>query len=241
MKYQLSPVESKIVCFQPILLLRNNALSKCGYTVPNERDYFKLSARTTHAIVVDMNTKNSPLIIGLVGEIGSGKTTVTDYLKEKYGATSYKFSTMLRDILARIYQPATRDNMQKLSTAVRQIFGEDVMSKTIFEDLSHSTAPLIIAEGIRRPSDIEHLAMLPRFVVVAIDANMRVRYERITRRSENPDDQTKTWEAFAAESEQEPEQKIREVMQKAAHTIDNNGTREELWAQIDALMQSLTA
>jgi dephospho-CoA kinase len=148
---------------------------------------------------------------------------------------------MLRDILARIYQPATRDNMQKLSTAVRQIFGEDVMSKTIFEDLSRSTAPLIIAEGIRRPSDIEHLAALPRFVVVAIDANMRARYERITRRSENPDDQTKTWEAFAAESEQEPEQKIREVMQKAAHTIDNNGTREELWAHIDALMQSLTA
>ena len=190
-------------------------------------------------MVAGMQTNNSPLVIGLVGEMAAGKTATTDYLIQKYGAQPYKFSGMLRDILARIYQPTTRDNLQKLSTAVRQIFGEDAMSKTIFQDLSHSTAPLIVAEGIRRPSDIEHLATLPRFVVVAIDADMRTRYERITQRSENPDDQTKTWETFIAESQQEPEQKIREVMCRAAHTLDNNGSLEELYAQIDALMQTL--
>jgi dephospho-CoA kinase len=212
----------------------------CAYTLPKEYRYFKLLTDTARAIVASMNTQRSPLIIGLVGEMASGKTATTDYLIQKYGAEPYKFSGMLRDILARIYQPTTRENLQKLSTAVRQIFGEDTMSKTIFQDLSHSTAPLIIAEGIRRPSDIEHLATLPRFVVVAIDADMRTRYERIIQRSENPDDQAKTWETFVAESQEEPEQKIREVMQRATHTINNNGTRDELQAQIDTLMQSLT-
>ncbi len=187
-----------------------------------------------------MNTQQSPLIIGLVGEMACGKTATTDYLIQKYGARAYKFSGMLRDILARIYQPTTRENLQKLSTAVRQIFGEDTMSKTIFQDLSRSTAPLIVAEGIRRPSDIKHLAALPRFVVVAIDVDMRTRYERIIKRSENPDDQTKTWETFVAESEQEPEQKIREVMHRATHTVNNNGSLEELYAQIDALMQEIS-
>lgn len=190
-------------------------------------------------MVARMQTNTSPLIIGIVGEIAAGKTATTDYMIEKYGAQPYKFSNMLRDVLARIYQPATRENLQKLSTVVRQLFGEDVMSKTIFQDLAHATAPIVVAEGIRRPSDIEHLATLPHFVLIAIDADARTRYERITKRSENPDDQTKTWETFLTESQKEPEQKIRDVMSQAAHTINNNGSLDNLYAQIDTLMQTL--
>ena len=183
-----------------------------------------------------MTGSKKPLIIGLVGEIASGKTTATDYLSEKYGAEPYKFSGMLRDILARLRQEATRENLQKLSTAVRQLFGESVMSKVISQDLASATAPLIVAEGIRRLSDIEYLKEFSNFALVAIDADARSRYERITQRSENADDRAKTWDAFVLESQREPEQKIREVMKSAKYVIDNNGPIDDFYAQIDALM-----
>jgi dephospho-CoA kinase len=35
------------------------------------------------------------IILGLVGEIASGKSTVTDYIKQKYGAVSFRFSDIL--------------------------------------------------------------------------------------------------------------------------------------------------
>ncbi len=186
-----------------------------------------------------MTGSKRSLIIGLVGEIASGKTTATDYLVEKYGAEPYKFSSMLRDILSRLHLETTRENLQKLSTAVRQLFGDNVMSKAISQDLSGATTSLIVAEGIRRLSDIEYLKELSNFVVVAIDADARTRYERITQRSENADDRAKTWDAFVHESQQEPEQKIREVMSDAKYVLDNNGSIEEFHAQIDGLMARL--
>ncbi len=186
-----------------------------------------------------MTDSKRPLIIGLVGEIASGKTTATDYLAKKYGAEPYKFSSMLRDILARLHQEATRENLQKLSTAVRQLFGENVMSKAIVQDLISASAPLIVAEGIRRLSDIEYLKEFSNFVIVAVDADARTRYVRITQRSENADDRAKTWDDFVRESQQEPEQKIREVMNGAKYVIDNNGSIEKFYIEIDALMARL--
>ena len=186
-----------------------------------------------------MTDSKRPLIIGLVGEIASGKTTATDYLVKKYGAEPYKFSNMLRDILVRLHQETTRENLQKLSTAVRQLFGENVMSKAIVRDLAGASTPLVVAEGIRRLSDIEYLKEFPNFVIVAVDADARTRYERITQRSENADDRAKTWDDFVRESQQEPEQKIREVMNAAKYVLDNNGTIEKFYIEIDALMARL--
>ena len=75
------------------------------------------------------------IILGLAGEISSGKGTITKYLTDKYGASSCRFSTMLRDILDRLYMEHSRENMQKLSTMLRQNFGEDVLAKVMSEDV----------------------------------------------------------------------------------------------------------
>lgn len=181
------------------------------------------------------------IILGIVGEIASGKTTITEHIKDTYGAVTFRFSDVLRDILKRIHQPETRENMQMLSTALRTGMSEDLLSKVLAEDVTHSDAPIIITEGIRRPSDIEYLKDLPGFVLIAIKVDEKTRYERLTERSENPDDRTKTWEAFLKEAQAEPEQKIKEIAQQANYTLDNNGSSEDLYAQIDAIMNELKA
>lgn len=177
------------------------------------------------------------IIIGLVGEMAAGKSTVTEYLKKNYQATTFRFSDMLRDILKRIHVEPERANLQSLSTFVRQTYGEDIMSKVIAKDVSAATAPMIITEGIRRPSDITYLREVPGFKIIAISADEKIRYERIIQRRENPDDANKTWEQFRAEGNQESEQKIKAIAAEADFTVDNNGTTAELFEQIEKILK----
>ncbi|OGH64755.1 MAG: hypothetical protein A2821_01205 [Candidatus Magasanikbacteria bacterium RIFCSPHIGHO2_01_FULL_41_23] len=179
------------------------------------------------------------IILGLAGEMAAGKSTVTEYLKEKHNAVTFRFSDMLRDILKRIHVEPERANLQSLSTFVRQTYGEDIMSKVIAQDVAASNASIIITEGIRRPSDIVYLRKLESFHMIAINTNERTRFERIIQRHENPDDAQKTWEEFQAEGQQESEQKIKEIAAETDFTIDNNGTKEELFAQIEEIIKKI--
>lgn len=179
------------------------------------------------------------IIFGIAGEMGSGKTSIAKYLQKKYQAKLFSFSGMLRDILHRLYLEESRSNIQTLSTILRQNFSEDLMSKVIMQDVQTAPEKLIVTEAVRRPSDITYLKTLPHFYLIALEADARLRHQRLTDRSENIDDQTKTWEEFQKESQQEAELKIKEIAKQADFTIDNNGTLKELYEQIDAVMKKI--
>ncbi|MFH1713112.1 MAG: AAA family ATPase [Candidatus Jacksonbacteria bacterium] len=179
------------------------------------------------------------IILGIAGEIGSGKTSVAKYLQAKYQAELFSFSGMLRDILKRLYLPETRENLQTLSTVLRQNFSEDLMSKVIAYDIERSQSAVIVAEAVRRPSDIVYLKKLPNFYLINVCADFKNRYQRITDRGENSDDQTKTLDKFQKELQQESELKIKEIAKQANFVIDNNGNLEELYKQIDKIMNKI--
>ncbi len=181
----------------------------------------------------------SKVIIGLIGEMASGKSTATEYLKTKYNAVTFRFSTVLRDVLKRLHLEETRGNMQLLSTVLRQNFNEDLLSKVLAADVAEAPGTVIITEGIRRPTDITYLKDMPGFCFVALSVAERTRYERLILRAENPDDQKKTWEEFQAEGKQESEQQVAELMKKATYTIDNNGTKEEMFIKLDEIVKSI--
>jgi dephospho-CoA kinase len=179
------------------------------------------------------------IILGLVGEMAAGKTTITEYIKEKHGGVSFRFSDMLGDILSRMHIDKTREHYQTLSTTLRKHFGDDIMSKVIMLDVKESSSPLIITEGVRRPSDITYLKELDGFHLVAIQADERTRYERTIGRSEKEDDQHKTWEEFQTEGAQESEQKIKDIAAEADYTIDNNGSLEGLYKQVNIIIKKI--
>ncbi|MCF6276896.1 MAG: AAA family ATPase [Candidatus Magasanikbacteria bacterium] len=180
---------------------------------------------------------NNKIILGFTGFIASGKGTAAEYLKEKYNAPSYRFSTMLRDILDRIYVEKNRDNLIKTSEFIRSTFGEDVMAKTLGKDVENDSSNTIVVDGIRRMADIEYLTKMSGFVLIHIDANPKIRYERLVKRSENTDDQSKTYEDFLADHERSTEISIREVAKQAMEKIENSGNFEELNKQIDNIIK----
>ncbi len=179
------------------------------------------------------------IIIGLVGHIASGKGVTKKYLETKYGAKHCKFSTPLRDVLIRLRIDISRDNIIDLSTILRERYGQDLLAKVIASDASRLDADIVVVDGVRRLDDIEHLLALPHFSLVKIDADPKIRYERMKLRNENIGDSEKSFAEFMEDHERETEATIPEVMERAEYSLINDGDLEDLYRQIDSLISKI--
>lgn len=179
------------------------------------------------------------IILGLVGEIASGKGTTAKYLQDKYNGKTHRFSTMLRDVAHRMHLEESRENLQKLSTAFRQYFGDDILAKTIYHDVSEDAEALVVIDGIRRYPDIERLSTLPEFKLVYIETSAENRYKRIVERGENIDDKNKTFEEFQKDHNYETEKDIVGLKTKAHFIITNDSSFDDLYLQIDKIINEL--
>ncbi|PIR13967.1 hypothetical protein COV49_00500 [Candidatus Falkowbacteria bacterium CG11_big_fil_rev_8_21_14_0_20_39_10] len=175
-------------------------------------------------------------IIGLVGLMACGKGAIAKYGKKKYKASTYRFSTMLRDICDRLYIAKSRENMSLLSTILRKNFGENTFAKVILEDIKKDPGKLIIVDGIRRLKDIEYLRKLPNFKLIRVVVDPKIRYERLVKRNENKGDNKKTYKQFLTDQRREADAQIPKIMKKADLEIDNNGTWKNLKAQADKIL-----
>lgn len=179
------------------------------------------------------------IIIGLSGEIASGKDTVAEYLVKKYHSQTISFSQPLRDILDRLYLPVNRINMANLGIVLREKFGQDLLAKIMTQEIKASSKNIICLPNIRLNSDIMEIKKLKNFILIGLAAEPKTRYQRIIKRSQNTDDKNKTWAQFLKDSKLSTETEIRKISQTAKFKIDNNGSYKNLYAQIDEIMKLL--
>jgi len=177
------------------------------------------------------------LILGIAGEMGSGKGTIAKHVMQQHVGNSHRFSTILRDILSRVYLEHSRDNMQALSTILRKTYGEDILAKAMYHDAENDDNNLVVVDGVRRMADIAYLKELPHFKLIYVEADMQNRYERIIRRGENPDDANKTFREFQESHENESEVQIRDLKNYADYVVGNDGVYAELYEQIDDIIE----
>ena len=117
-------------------------------------------------------------------------------------------------------------------------FSQDILANIVAEDAKKSTANIVAIDGVRRPKDLEYLRNLPGFVLVYIEADPKIRYERMLTRGQNPGESASelTFEQFQKNESAEAESLINEVAKEAKFTINNNGTLQELYAQIERIL-----
>lgn len=176
------------------------------------------------------------IILGFVGDLAAGKGTVAKYLTKKYHINAYRFSTIIRDVLDRLYISQSRENMQLLSRVLRENFNQDVLSRVIARDVQNDPHELVVVDGIRRPTDITYLKEIPGFHLIYLTADAQVRWQRLVQRRENPGDEIKTFEEFTHDERAEAECLIKELGRQAEDTIMNNETTEELYANVEKLI-----
>ena len=180
------------------------------------------------------------IIIGLAGSIASGKDTVADYLVKKYDAEKVSFSQPLRDILNRLFLPIDRVHLSKLAQSVIDNFGNDVLSKVIAKEIEKSSKTIFVLPNIRRESDYSALENFPGFVLVGIETDFKKCYERLVKRGQNVDDQSKTWEQFQKDLLLSTEVKIPDLVKKSKYKINNDDSLADLYKQVDEFVDKLT-
>jgi len=186
-----------------------------------------------------MITPMPKFIIGLVGRQGSGKGTAAKILQERYGASLFRFSAVLGEILDCLAIERSRDNLIKLSETLRQSFGEDALSYAIEHQAVNSTSDVVVVDGIRRIEDISALEPLPIFKLIEISAPAKVRFDRMKGRGEKAGESGMSWEEFTEQEQAPTEVTIPSVAARAWKAVDNGGSHDELVAKIDAAMDEL--
>lgn len=181
------------------------------------------------------------LVIGLIGEKGAGKGTVSDHLIDKYGAIHYGTSKILRRTLEDIHLPVTRDNLVKLALVLKEGYGPTIIIDSLIQDMEKNGSDMLIADGIRMHGDVEPFRKKygENFFLVYVTADIRVRYERTKARKEKDDEDKTTFEQFLEEEGKLTEVSIHEIGRQADFKLNNNGTPEELIAQVEKMVDQI--
>jgi|SRR3989338_3312611 len=179
------------------------------------------------------------IILGLTGKIACGKGTFADYLIEKYKAKKFGFSDPLKETLSLYDIELSRGNLQKLSTILRQSFSEDILAKALMKRALTAKENIVIIDGVRRFTDIENFTKLDNFLLVYIDTEEKIRYERYIKRKQSPGDEKMLLEEFQKKDNAESENQIEGLKKFTKHIISNNGSVAELLQKTDEIIKLL--
>jgi dephospho-CoA kinase len=123
--------------------------------------------------------KRKPLLLGITGTFGSGKSTASDFLTTK-GFTRITLSSYLvQEIRKRTKAKITRKLLQDEGDSMRAKYGSGVLSKKALEQIEKEQLKYVVIDGIRNIGEVEALCVNPHFVLLAIVVDRSVRFERL--------------------------------------------------------------
>lgn len=179
------------------------------------------------------------MIIGITGTDGGGKGTVVDYLVKEKGFVHYSSRKLLLIEIEKAGIEASRNELRLMGNKMRALHGDDFIAKRAYELIAEAGVKNAVIESIRATAEAEYIKE-HEGILLAIDADERVRYERVQLRRSVSD--KVSFEQFVAhetleKNDPDPHgmQKTK-VMEIADCTINNDGTLEDLQAQIEVFL-----
>lgn len=164
-------------------------------------------------------------LIGLTGEIGSGKDTFCEYVKKKYpNVFVFRFSDALTEILKIFFDSVKREDQQWLGEKLRDRFGKDVLLKALIKKANGIAKGIIILNGVRKEGEAKTIRE-NNGKIIYITADEKIRWERVKIRKEKSDDDV-PFEKFVEMGKAEAELQIPEVGKIADFKIKNNDSKE---------------
>jgi len=195
-----------------------------------------------------MSSKAKPAmnIIGITGTLGAGKGTVVEYLTAApHNYLHYSARSLLNEIIADRKLKPGRDSMRVVANEMRAAKGPAALILALFEKADKVGKDAII-ESVRTEGEVIALRNTGKpFMLVAVDANQRTRYDRAIGRGSSTD--KISFEKFCEQERVEMsstkahEQNLGRCMAIADAKIMNDGTVEDLHAQVDKILAKTTA
>jgi len=182
------------------------------------------------------------MILGITGTDGAGKGTVVEYIVKEKGFVHYSARQLWIDEINRQGIDVHRSNMRIVANELRKKHGDDFLVREYLKRQKVEGATDVVIESIRAVAEAETLKAAGG-ILLAVDADPAVRYERVqARRSES--DQV-SYEQFLEHEALEMNDPDPHGMQKAKvinmadYVVTNNTTRKELYTQIELVFRTI--
>lgn len=181
-------------------------------------------------------------IIGITGTLGAGKGTIVEYLIRKYGYYHYSVRGYLIDEVNRRGLPINRDTFVEVANDLRAHHSPSYITDELYKQAESKGFDAII-ESVRTPGEVDSLRKNPHFVLLAVDADPKIRYQRIVNRNSETDHVS--YHTFIENEQREMSstdpncQNVGKCMQMADYVLQNNGDFDLLHRQIDEVMKKL--
>ncbi len=182
------------------------------------------------------------MIIGVTGTLGAGKGSVVDYLTKEKGFAHLGVTDFMRSIANERGITPVRMTFHEIANEHR-VLGPTKLQEAVVEwGKGKGVTDNFVIEAQHTPDEVRFVQEQGG-IVLAVDADMRTRYDRITSRGHDKDNTT--FEEFKAHEELEmrptdsSSNHLAEALAVADFHIENNGTLEELHAQIEEVLKGL--
>ena len=137
--------------------------------------------------------KYKPLIVGITGAFGGGKSTAAEILKS-FGFSRISLVQFLEEELGnRGIKAVTRKLLQDLGNEWRRKYGAEILAKKALTLIEEMAMRKVVVEGFRNSAEIEEFKKQNNFKLIGIVVNRKIRFERLKKLDRR---EKLSWELF---------------------------------------------
>ncbi|MBN2746455.1 MAG: AAA family ATPase [Bacteroidales bacterium] len=181
-------------------------------------------------------------IVGITGTLGAGKGTIVDYLIKTRGFKHFSAREFITREVNRRNYPVNRDTLTSVANELRRKHSPSYIIDMLFDEALEAGANSVI-ESIRTPGEVESLRRNEQFVLLAVDANPVLRFERIKLRKSETD--YIDFETFLENEKREMNnqdpnmQNLTKCIQMADYVLNNDGDLDSLYKQLEDVLSKI--
>lgn len=182
------------------------------------------------------------MIIGITGTLGSGKGSVVDYLVEQKGFKHLSVTSFMRTVAAERGIAPVRQTFHDIANEYRTKGPTKLIEATVEWGADQGISDGYVIEALHTLPEVQFVQSLGG-KVIAVDADIRTRYDRILQRGSDKDETT--FEEFSAHEEKEMKSddanrnNLADSIEFADARISNDGTLEELRSAANAALEEM--
>jgi len=182
------------------------------------------------------------MIIGITGTLGSGKGTIVEYLVKEKGFTHFSVRNYILEEIRKRGLPENRDSMVIVANDLRKKNSPSFITDQLYYQSQELDGNAVI-ESIRTPGEAESLRGKGQFYLFAVDADPKIRFERIKLRKSETDHID--FETFQENERREltstdpNKQNLSKCREMADFIFMNDGSMEDLFQEVQKVLNQI--
>ena len=178
-------------------------------------------------------------IIWITGPQAAWKWEIVNYLVEKKWFAHYSVRWFLTEEIEKRWLPLDRDSMREVANDLRTNYWSSYITDQLFLQAQKAGKDAII-ESVRAIWEVESLKKNSDFILLAVNADQKLRFERAIARKSASDfvtfEKFQEQERLESENSDPSKQNINACIEMADFVVNNDWNLEDLHKQLDEII-----